>query len=391
MKKGNAPSVQIIAFLLCLLIVQQGRAQQSRAQEVIQHADEQESLNARLDWAKKTATSGQKSGFWVGYSISKYMESNAWMGKIGGDNWGSRPSIYALVGKADLEAELPEDLRKNVNFSMEGTFHFNSRHGANKELYLRDIAVLVYYPSVKRFTNHQPADIVKSNMSLGVDLDNRPLYWLGKSSDGESSRYLQSLFRKSTIEDVRSDLLGAISIHENIKENLDFLANVLKNEPSAGIRENAAFWVGQMDTPEGLSILEKVLVSDKSIDVREHTVFAISQMSSQAALNVLIDLARNGKQRSVKEKAIFWLGQQASENAFEALEEIVMDEEDSDVQEQAVFALSQMPADKSIPKLIEIATTHANVNVRKKAIFWLGDSGDPRAVELLIELVQGGN
>lgn len=385
MKKAYVMGSQI-AVLLCLLIVEA-----SVAQKVMQHPDEQQSLSTRLNWVTDTAAKGQENGFWVGYNISKYMKANAWMGKIGGDGWGRRKSIYALIGKAELEAELPEDLRKDVSFSMEGTFHFNSPHDANNELYLREIAILVYYPSVRRLKNEQPADVVKSNMSLGVNLDNRPLYWLGKSSDAESSRYLQSLFGNSTIKDVRSDLLGAISIHENIKDNLDFLANVLKNEPSADIRKDAAFWVGQMDTPGGLVILKDVLVSDRSIDVREHTVFSISQMSSEAALNVLIDLARNGNPRDIKEKAIFWLGQQASENASNVLEEIVMDEDDSKVQEQAVFALSQLPAEKSIPKLIEIATSHSNVNVRKKAIFWLGDSGDPRAVELLIDLVQKGN
>ncbi len=350
-------------------------------QQVVIHPDEDAPFDQRLAWAQQA---GDRDGFWVGYSISKFMYAGSWMGRIGGKGWETRKSLYTLIGKPELEEDMPAELKRELGFISDGIIHINDTESRTRVL--KEIGVLVYYEG----RTPTPAAIQTTDMSLGVELDGKNLYWLGKAGDHESTSYLKSIFQKAN-EELKSDLLRSIAIHENKTANFAFIAGIVSSDASEDLREDAVFWIGQMDLPEGLTFLKGVVANDRSMDVREKAVFAISQMKSEAAMDELIDLAQHATERKVRKQAIFWLGQKASEKATALLEEIVYDEDDLEVQEHAVHALAQMPAEKSIPKLIEIANTHPSTSVRKKAIFWLGDSGDPRAVEVLIQLARSAN
>ncbi len=355
------------------------------AQEVTVHPNPEQPLEKRMDWAKQEA--GNTSGYWVGYQITKYMRPNVWMGSIGGKNWQQRTSMYAMLGQADREQELPPELQKELGFSMRGTMHFGKNKQKDDVRVQREVAVLMYMKGRRK----APTDILVTNMSLGVDLEGAPLFWLGAADDEQSVAVLQDVFYNMRSNDLKSDVLGAISVHENKEGHLPFLASVLEDDPSDEVREDAAFWIGQLDIPQSLPLLQQAIANDPSMDVRENAVFALSEMSSSEALDVLIDLAQRGRPEAIRKKAIFWLSQHASKNALHVIEDIVMAEEDIEIQEQAVFALSQFPADESVPRLIEIAENHHNLEVRKKAIFWLGDSGDPRAVDALVSLARKKN
>ena len=352
-------------------------------QQVAVHPDEGAPLSRRVDWALQE---GGPGGFWVGYSISKYMHEGSWMGRIGGRDWSSRKSLYALLGKEHLEEALPPELKRELGFTSDGVIHIDRPAHTDVRI-LKEVGVLVYFAGRTR----APVKIQMSNMSLGVALDEKPLFWLGKAADEESTDYLKSLFGETGDEALQADVLRAVALHENRASNFNFIAGVVTSDADEELREDAVFWMGQLDLPQGLALLKDVVAKDRSMDVREKAVFAIHQMTSVEAQELLIDLARHATPREVQKQAIFWLGQQASEKATALLEEILYDEADTEVQEHAVHALAQMPAEKSIPKLIEIAHTHPSVSVRKKAIFWLGDSGDPRAVEVLVEMVKGAN
>lgn len=361
------------------------------AQQLVEHPDKEGALSDRITWAKTTAQDQGEKSFWVAYGISKFMRKNSWIGRIGGDDWESRKSLNELLGRENTGEPLPDAFRRNLSFTSQGVIHVGDHH-ENDERYLKEIAVLVMYRSSGgRIDNPQAKDVYLTDMSLGVAFDRKPVYWLGQSTDKMSTDYLQRQFKDTKSADLRSDILGAIASHENRRDNLDFLSGILKSDPDQDIREDAAFWIGQLDIPQGLALLKETASTDKSVDVREKAIFSISQMSSEEAQNTLIDFAKHEKNRDVRKQAIFWLGQQASSNTSDVLEEMIFDEAETEVQEHAVHALAQMPADRSIPKLIEIATNHPNLSVRKKAIFWLGDSGDPRAVDVLIELAQKSN
>lgn len=379
--------IQFIVAVLLITLCSAAFPTLGVAQPVIKQTSQSGSLDSRMEDAMSSIDRNTKR-FWVGYNISKFMRETAWIGKIGGEGWAQRKSLNEWLGIEYAGPDVPEELEKNLHFKGSGTFHIRM-NGDDGELHLKEIAVLVLYRA--QGAKRQPVEIYVTDMALRAALDRNPVYWLGKASDEESTAYLRGMYDASTTRDLKEDVLRAISLHENRAENFDFFAGILNNESSSDLREEAAFWVGQMDLPRGLTLLKQAIANDRSDDVREKAVFAISEMSIDAAQDVLIDLARNSRDAEVREKAIFWLGQKASKKATKALEEMVYDDDDTKVQEHAVFALSQLPADESIPRLIEIAKNHPSAPVRKKAIFWLGDSGDPRAVEVLVDLVKSAN
>ncbi len=202
----------------------------------------------------------------------------------------------------------------------------------------------------------QVREIHVTNLSGHVDFEGRPLLWLGGAEDGESLDFVEQQYRRTRSDEVKEDLVLALSIHD--------------------------------ETDRVVPLLTDILTGDDADDVRDQAVFAISQMDLPEATEALIDAARNGP-RSIRKDAIFWLGQKASERAVEALGDMVQDETDAEVQKQAVFAISQLPDDDGVPLLIEIARTHPTAKVRKDAIFWLGQSDDPRALDALVALVRG--
>ncbi len=378
-------TMQYVTLFLVLLFVAPFVVPNTFAQQVVVIPDERAALSEKIDWALESSRKHTNQGFFVGYQISKFMHKDSWIGRFGGEGWGDRKSLYALLGKEHLEVELPEELQGEMSFSGYGTFHIET-HNQDGELYLRDLGILFHYFS----PNSAPNEVLISSMSLGVEIEDQTLFWVGKSNDSESIDYLRGLFNRVKDEDLKSDLLRVAGNHEGSEAKFDFLSEVLASNESEDIREEAVFGIGQLDLAKGLNLLKNIVANDESIEIREKAVFSISHMSLPEAQDVLIDLAKNERNRDVRKQAIFWLGQQASKNASKVLEAMVFDDEDTQVQEYAVHALAQMETDESISKLIEIATEHPNVSVRKKAIFWLGDSGDPRALDVLIELAQRG-
>ena len=82
-KRLNITSLMLL--LVCAIPLAAG------AQEVTIHPNPDQALDARMDWANREANN--RSGYWVGYQITKYMRPNVWMGTIGGKNWQQRKSM----------------------------------------------------------------------------------------------------------------------------------------------------------------------------------------------------------------------------------------------------------------------------------------------------------
>jgi HEAT repeat protein len=110
------------------------------------------------------------------------------------------------------------------------------------------------------------------------------------------------------------------------------------------------------------------------------------QAEDAAAVDLLIHVVDNERDRELRRHAIFWLGQMAGRRSLGALEATVNGPED-DIQTHAVFAISQRDKDEAVPILMNVARTHPRMEVRKKAIFWLGQIDDERVVAFLKEML----
>lgn len=343
-----------LALCLCALATHE-----PHAQPVLRPPDAKASLEARWVWAGSEARSRQHA--WIGYGIWR-MRSRAVFGDRSANGAG-RSTLSALIDGTAAQVPSP---------SPDGR-----RAGRVEELGI-----------LFRLDREGIAEVAVSSMTSHVDLKGGPLFWLGEAGDAESMALLERLYDRAGRAPYREGLVTAAGVHDDVAYVLPFLERVLASRENDGIREVAAFWLGQIDAPRALDLLKEAVRKDPSQRVREHAVFAISQMELEAATDELVRLARGAGDPGVRKQAIFWLAQHASERAVATLKDAVFTPGDADVQKHAVFALSQLPNEQGFPLLVDVARTHADREVRKQAIFWIGQSDDPRAVDVLVEMVQ---
>ncbi|MBN2316200.1 MAG: HEAT repeat domain-containing protein [Sedimentisphaerales bacterium] len=388
------------------------------SQDVLHVPAEHKSFTQRLDWTRSTATSNPAlaDGYWIGYSVERYMHENSRMGHSGRNDKGLPTLQELLLGVKRTEPDAEQE-RSMITAAQE---ELRSVSTEDNRKVLKEVAILFCYPSSKAgvadFEN-----VTMSTMDCFVDLKDRPLIWLGKVKDEESIPYLDKLYEDSEREKCKRGLMAAVSMHETKNLVIPCLQSYATQEESAKVRSQAVFWLAQQDHQDAFEILKKVVRNDASSKVREETVFwigqkaktddlieiieivalkdsvrevrkkavfALSQAPDERGVDALIKIARSNKDRTTQKEAIFWLGQKASEKAMKSLEDIVFDVEQTELQERAVFAISQQPKDRSIPALSRICKDHPNPEVRKKAIFWLGQTGDSRAVDVLAEILK---
>ncbi len=324
--------------------------------------------------------------FWVGYHIEKLMDRQAYVGAGMTEGVTREGSLYNLLGKPEKFDETLLEIGSGWRFKGTGVFRLG-RHASRNELHdfvLKEIGILVMYDPAGK----SPVRVVISNLSLPVDLEGAPLFWLGRADPGESVELLAEVFEEAGAAAVKEDVLDAAGMHGVYDRLQAFLMDVIEGEHTSDVRKKALYWLGQQDTAEAFEFLRGVYERDPSRNVREEAVFSISQMSLPAAQDFLIDQARREEDPEIRKVVIFWLSQIASEKSLALVEEVIESDEDTRIQEHAVFALAQFGHEVAVPRLIDIAHTHPSLGVRKKAIFWLGDTGDPRAVEALIEIVR---
>lgn len=231
------------------------------------------------------------------------------------------------------------------------------------------------------------------------------------------------------------------------------LLETARNDPDAGVRGQAVFWLSQVNSDAAVAALDSILRFSKDAEVREKAVYALGQQESPRAAQSLRDLASNEQAPAeLRDKAVFWIGQRddAASRTYlrdlyrktsnaELKEKILFSVSQSDdpqartwllgvvrdpkepmearkraffwvgqqgataaelatlgnqltepeLREQLVFALAQSNDPAAIDRLIEIARSDKDREMRKKAIFWLGQSDDPRATDVLARILTG--
>ena len=180
--------------------------------------------------------------------------------------------------------------------------------------------------------------------------------------------------------------LPALALHGSTAADAA-LAEFVKPGHDRDVRRDAAFWLGAARGDAGAVVIERLARDDADEDFREHLTFVLTLVGDRG-IDPLITMAKRDPSAKVRSQALFWLGQKAGQRAVAALEGAVADDPDRDVRKKAVFAISQLPKDDGVPKLIGLARTHRDPEVRKQAMFWLGQSGDERAVQFFEQVLK---
>lgn len=358
------------------------------AQEVVASPPAVKSLQERWAWAMNESKQQKyNDGVWIAYSIDLLMRENSWIGSFRSIPREEDRTLYEIITGRHIDR--PESWNSEGGLRNQARRALDRAEGKKeRKMVLKEVALMFRY-SAKPGDASSFREIHPTNVEAEVDLDGKPLIWLGKVPQDESVRFLKEYYKDMESSRQKRRVIVAIGIHRNNAAALDALESIVDSREPDNVRDDAAFWIGQQDTRDALNFLLKVARGDESRSVAEKAIFAISQIDLEEATDALIDLGRHAPLRDLRKKAVFWLGQRASRKAVENLKAFAYEGNDTEVQKQAVFALSQIHDKEAMNEIIKIARTHPNPRVRKQAIFWLGQSDDPRAFDVIVEIAKG--
>lgn len=357
----------------------------------VSHAPESlDKLDARWAWAVESSAKirGQK-GFYIGYSIQRMMGEHSYMCSGYHPDRSGEPTLNEVIyGKKSPLSKLSGE--KTIAEMAEAALKRVRTHKRAEKKVLKEVAIMFYFDN-KAKPPLGCKDIKINNLELPTDLEDGPILWLGKAEYDQSIALLENSYnrlKRTASTTLKRRILTAVGIHGDTPRAFPFLKTVLTGNEPEEVREHAAFWIGEQQSPEAAKLLIDTASNDRSEEVREKAVFGLYRIRLKEADDALIHLAKHEKNRSVRKKAIFWLGQKAVKRSAEVLTDVVNDDKDRSIQKTAIFALSQLSDNKGLGALIKIAKTHKSLDVRKKAIFWLSQSEDPRALNTIIEILE---
>jgi TolA-binding protein len=161
----------------------------------------------------------------------------------------------------------------------------------------------------------------------------------------------------------------------------DILLDVVRNDPSPGVRKKGVFWLGQVNSDRAAQALETLLTSNgTSEELREEAVFALMQQRTERGEAAVRAVAQDDQAPpSLREKAVFWLGQNRSAANANFLRGLftrlasAKGERNETVAQKILFSLSQMRGEGNDRWLMEVAADPKyTVETRKQAIFSAG-------------------
>jgi HEAT repeat protein len=161
----------------------------------------------------------------------------------------------------------------------------------------------------------------------------------------------------------------------------DILLDVVRNDPSAGVRKKAVFWLGQVNSDRAAQALEQLLTSSgTSEELRGEAVIALMQQRTERGEAAVRAVAQDDQApASLREKAVFWIGQNRSAANANFLRGLfsrlagTTGERNETVAQKILFSLSQMPGEGNDRWLMEVAADPKyTIETRKQAIFSAG-------------------
>lgn len=330
------------------------------------------SAAAGLGATLRGVVSAQDAPAWIGYAVPRMKSEGSsccWT------NWGGDSGTMGCC----LEERKGQTISGNISGNRSGVMLEGARN------------MLILF----RVENRAIEKIRSYTEDCPLDAGGLPFIWLTEVRAGESVAWLEAEARKEMAQsetDARKgnklakDAVTALAMHAEPAAGRALETFVMAPSPD-WMREHAVFWVGNSRGAEGLELLKRLMRNDPSARVREKVTFALSVSREPAATTELIRAAKEDESARVRGQALFWLAQKAGQKAAATITSAIENDPDTEVKKKAVFALSQLPKAEGVPLLIQVARTNKNPAVRKQAMFWLGQANDPRALAFFEEVL----
>jgi beta-lactamase regulating signal transducer with metallopeptidase domain len=353
-------------------LVAQDRAPQFAPQDaavgpdtVIRHPNPSAPLPERWGWARQLAATQRFPAFWIGYTIDP-------MPGIDGMIYVGRLERKGITGSGGLNlrgriTSFGNNFGNFEGFRVPGVMLPPLVGGGMPD----DVAMLFAFVLDDR---GRPglARVHISSLALPVDLQDRPLLWLGDAVDEESIALVQTLYQPATT-DLKPDVVAAMGVHGS-KAAVPHLSRWLESGDATAVREEAAEWLGRHPDPAALSLLARTARADQVSDVRREAAEAVAEMKLPAATDTLIGLARGLNDNDARREAVEGLAEKSDPRAMAAALEIARNDRDIDLRREAVETLGEFKNGAGVPHLIELARTDRAPDVRSEAVETLGEA-----------------
>jgi HEAT repeat protein len=170
------------------------------------------------------------------------------------------------------------------------------------------------------------------------------------------------------------------------REAADLLLRTAQEDPDRETREQALFWMGQVDDPRVVDLLAGILRSSTADEgMKNRAIHALSQHNNPRGQQMLREFAeREGESSDLRQQAIFWLGQSSNRENTTFLRGLYGKVKDEDLKEKIMFSLSQQQNAGNEAWLTSILENgRESVEIRKKALFHLGQMSTVSLDDLL--------
>jgi HEAT repeat protein len=168
----------------------------------------------------------------------------------------------------------------------------------------------------------------------------------------------------------------------------DILLDAARTDPDAEVRQQAVFWLSQVNSDKAIAALESVLSRSDDPEMQEKALFALSQQQSPRASAILRAFAeRESAPAELRGRAIFWMGQKGGDNSA-YLRTLYGKVRDAELREQILFSVSQAGGQANGDWLLGIAKNGQEpMELRKRALFWAGQGS--ASIGELVRLYDG--
>jgi len=332
-----------------------------------------EALDARWRWAHAAARETRRERYWIGYTVEGDLD-RGWI-------YFDRHVPVRAGGGTMISGRLHMKEFNGLLFS--GTKLDSLVPGPAAS----DIAILVGF--VVRDGRAVLDRVHAGNFVFPVQLDNRALIWLGKSSDEASVALAQQLFNAASTRELREDVAAIVGVHTNSDVVRPVLTRWLQSAADDDFRAEVVEWLGYHADARVLGLLARAAREDRSSRVRAEAAETIGETELPAALDTLVAMTETLTDHNARREAVEAFGARSEPRAVDALRRIIERDESSDIKREAVETLGEIETERAMNVVMELARSHENSEVRREAVETLGERAQIddliRVLSLIIE------
>lgn len=227
---------------------------------------------------------------------------------------------------------------------------------------------------------------------LGIDLQGRPVYWLGRVSAEESLAWAQSVFQNAGQDaQLREGALELVG-HHPLPQARALLMNVATENDNPEVRVEAVEELANHPVDQAVDLLADLAATDRDPNVRQEATETLGEMASARAGEALRSLISNAGDIEIRREALEALTDQAvmqqSDTILAAvLLEMALNDPDPDLRLEAVEGMEELFPEVAVPLLRQVIARSTDRAVRLEVVQTLGEIGTLAALSALDELL----